>query len=253
VAVRRRIRVFGSYRNLGPTAVEGVDAVIVDVLRATTTIAFAVSRGAHVLALADEQDARERGAQLGDRAILVGERMGQRLAGFHCNNSPTELGALQLADKVVVITTTNGTQAVAASARAHRIFTGALTNAPALARYLCRSGELERDVAIICAGRSTGALAMEDLLGAGAIASAILDAVGPDADLWVADGARVALELFRREQPRLIDAVRDSDAAEELIDHGAAADVGVAAMLGAVSAVPCLRDGMFVAAPELLD
>ena len=106
MAVRRRIRVFGSYRNLSAKAVEGLDAVIVDVLRATTTIAFAVSRGARVLALADEQDALRRGAELGEHAILVGERMGQRLAGFHCNNSPTELGAFELSGKTVVITTT---------------------------------------------------------------------------------------------------------------------------------------------------
>jgi phosphosulfolactate phosphohydrolase-like enzyme len=60
----------------------------------------------------------------------------------------------------------------------------------------------------------------------------------------------VALELFRREQARLAAAVRSSDAAQELIEHGAVADVEVAALHGSVSAVPCLRDDIFVAAND---
>jgi 2-phosphosulfolactate phosphatase len=229
-------------------AVTGVDVVIVDVLRATTTIAFAVSRGASVLTLADEKDALAQGATLGDRAILVGERMGQRLEGFHANNSPTELAALALANKVVVLTTTNGTQAVAACATANRVFAGAITNAGALGRYLCPGGSLERDVAIVCAGRSTGALALEDLLGAGAITAAIAAATSPDANLWIADGARVALDLFDRERADLAAAVARSDAAEEILEHGAGADVALAGQLDSVATVPLLRDGRFVAA-----
>src|SRR5438128_2496432 len=97
-----------------PKAIDGVDVVIVDVLRATTTIAFAVSRGARVLALADDAEALARARALGDTAILAGEHMGTQLEGFHCNNSPTELARFDLANKTVVMVTTNGTKAIAA-------------------------------------------------------------------------------------------------------------------------------------------
>ncbi|MDB4958305.1 MAG: 2-phosphosulfolactate phosphatase [Myxococcales bacterium] len=244
----RRIRVFASYRNLSADAVEGLDVVIVDVLRATTTIVFAVSQGASVLPLAGVDEALERGRELGDKAIVVGERMGQQLAGFHCNNSPTELAAFDLKRKTVVLTTTNGTQAVAASKPARRIFAAALTNAPALGEFLCKKGTLERDLAIICAGRNTGAIAFEDLLGAGAVVSAVEKAAKRGADLWLADGARVAREIFRRERARLHAAVRGSDAGRDLMKHGGRADIAVASAHGTVEAVARLRGGMFVTA-----
>jgi 2-phosphosulfolactate phosphatase len=241
----RRVRVFASYRNLSAKAVADLDVVIVDVLRATTTIAFAVSRGARVLPLADEADALARGGMDAD-AILVGERMGKRLDGFHCNNSPCELGAFALGGRVVILTTTNGTQAVAACANARRIFAGALTNAPALGRHLCTTGSLERDLAIVCAGRNTGAIAYEDMLGAGAVVDAVTSAARPD-NLWLADGARLARDLFTRERAQLASAVESSDAAQELLAQGNA-DVAEAATYGSIDSVAYLSDGMFVAA-----
>ena len=228
---------------MSKAAVEGLDVVVVDVLRATTTIAYAISRGARVLPLADPAEARTHTG-----AILVGEHLGKRLDGFDCNNSPTELAAFDLADKTVVIATTNGTKAIAACATAQRIFAGALTNAPALARYLCSGGELARDLAIVCAGRSTGALAAEDLLGAGAIAVAVTECTRAGADLWIADGARVACDLFTRQREDLLRALRSSDAAQELIDQGNAGDVDFAAAHASNEAVPVLEGGMFIAA-----
>lgn len=242
----RRVRVFGSYRNLSADAVAGLDVVIVDILRATTTIAFAVAAGARVLPLASAEDALARGRALGERAILVGERMSQRLPGFHCNNSPTELAALALRRKTVVLTTTNGTQAVVACAAARRIFAGAITNAPALGAHLCARGTLARDLAIVCAGRNTGALALEDLLGAGAIAAAVVAAAGRDR-VWLADGARLALAEFRRARRGIHAAIRQTDAGRDLVALGQRADVAAASAHGAVSTVPRMKGGIFVA------
>ncbi len=238
----RRVRVFGSYRNLSASAVDGLDAIIVDVLRMTTTTVFAVSRGAGVLPLAGEAEALARGRELGDRAILVGERMGARLEGFHSNNSPSELARLELGGKLVVITTTNGTQAVAACRRATRVVAGALTNATAVARLLCAGGALSRDVAIVCAGRSTGALATEDLLGAGAIVDAIATAAP---STWIADGAQLARDLFVRSSATLHDAVRACDAATELLEHGGDGDIAAAARFDSVAIAPVLVDDVF--------
>jgi 2-phosphosulfolactate phosphatase len=245
--VKRRVRVFGSYRNLSDDAVAGLDVVIVDVLRATSTIADAVARGARVLPLAGIADALARGKELGAKAVLVGERMGAPLPGFHCNNSTTELAAIELRRKVMILTTTNGTQAVAACRAAHRIFAGALTNAPAVGANLCRRGALQRDVAIVCAGRATGALALEDLLGAGAVVDAIARATRTG-ELWLADGSRVALALFRRERSRLRAALRACDAGHELVAKGSGADVDAAAAHGRIRISVVLRDALFVAA-----
>jgi 2-phosphosulfolactate phosphatase len=241
----RRVRVFGSYRNLSTDAIAGLDVVIVDVLRATSTIAFAVARGASVLPLAGIDEALARGRKLGDRAVIVGERMGKPLPGFHANNSTAELGRLELRKKIVVMTTTNGTQAVAACRAARRIFAAGLTNAPALARYLCRRGSPPRDVAIVCAGRSTGAIAIEDLIGAGAVAAAIERAAKREA-IWLADGAKLAVDVFRRNRRRLAAALRGSDAGKELVERGGRVDVTAAAAYDSIDAVVLLRDEVFV-------
>jgi 2-phosphosulfolactate phosphatase len=225
-------------------AIEGVDVVIVDVLRATTTIAFAVSRGARVLALADDAEALARARDFGDTAILAGEHMGKQLAGFHCNNSPTELAQHDLENKTVILVTTNGTKAIAMCGAAHRVFAGALTNAPALARSLCRDSTLERDLAIICAGRNTGALAFEDVLGAGAVVAAVEEATR---DVWFADGARLAGDVFAAHREDLARAIASSDAAQELVEKGFADDVVACGTLGSVDTSPVLHGGMFSA------
>jgi len=232
---------------MSPKAIDGLDVVIVDVLRATTTIAFCVSQGASVVTLAKDADALARASELGASAILAGEHMGHRLEGFHCNNSPTELGRYELAGKTVIMVTTNGTQAIAACDSAHRIFAGALTNAPALARFLSRQG-LERDVAIVCAGRNTGALASEDLLGAGAIVTALADAT----DAWFADGAGVVRELFAHHRDDIAGAIARSDAAKELVEKGYAADVAVCSTLGSVDDIALFREGAFTSGVDHL-
>jgi 2-phosphosulfolactate phosphatase len=119
---------------------------MVDVLRASTTIAIALARGAReVVPVETPEEARETGERVDD-AVLVGERSRGKLDGF-VDNSPASVAQLELSGRPVVLTTTNGTRALLASQGAGRVLVGCMANAAAL-----REAVAGEDVALVAAG-----------------------------------------------------------------------------------------------------
>src|SRR5260370_27241060 len=94
-------------------ALAGWAAVVVDVLRATTTVVAACTAGcARVIPVADVNAAHERARQFPDgEVLLAGERGGEPIAGFHLGNSPLEFTSERVGGRTVLLTTTNGTAA----------------------------------------------------------------------------------------------------------------------------------------------
>ncbi len=144
----------------------GRRVAVIDVLRATTVILAALERGARrVLAVAGLDEARLLKSRLPD-AVLAGERGGFAPEGFDYGNSPVEISGADLAGRVVVLTTTNGTLAVQRAEPAATIFAACLRNASSVARVLAsRDGR----IALVCAG-TEGAFTIEDFYCAGLIA-----------------------------------------------------------------------------------
>lgn len=103
---------------LGDASLAGRTAIVIDVLRATSTIATALGNGAAaVRAVAEVEEARTVAAGLSG-AVLGGERGGLPPAGFDCGNSPLEYTPRQVEGREVVLCTTNGTYALTLAARA---------------------------------------------------------------------------------------------------------------------------------------
>jgi len=166
-------------------------AVIIDVLRATTTIVTALRNGARsVIPVSEVEEAVElsRNFPAGER-VLAGERMAVQIDGFDLSNSPLEFTEERVGDKAVFLTTTNGTRAIQMT-QAAEVLIGALINATATGQYL--AGQ-ERDVVIICAG-TLGHFSMEDTVAAGAIIHAIKD-IDPSAQ--TDDFSLASLLLYR--------------------------------------------------------
>jgi len=163
-------------------------AVVVDTLRASSTIVSALAAGAEgVLPVEDLDEARTRARELD--AVLGGERGAQAVEGFDLGNSPSTYDAATVAGRMVVLTTTNGTRAVAGLRAARSIRAGCFLNAEATARALVDDGA--EDVLVVACGRR-GAVSADDVAAAGCIAgSLLLMAAGEPAD-----GARVAIALF---------------------------------------------------------
>lgn len=223
---------------------EGV-AVVIDVLRATTTIATALENGARsVVTVREVEEARaEKERQNGRQIVMGGERGSVRIEGFDLANSPLEYTPERIRGATVVLSTTNGTAAVEDARAAQQVLCGSLRNADAVARWIIQGGS-ER-LTLVCAG-THGQLAMEDVLGAGAIIDRLL-ATGSEAVLT--DSARLAQRawLDARNDPRA--ALGRADHGRSLLRLGFGADVDFCAEVDRCTAVPILSDRGFVIAP----
>ncbi|HEX6491747.1 MAG TPA: 2-phosphosulfolactate phosphatase [Gaiellaceae bacterium] len=151
-------------------------AVVVDVMRATSTIAQALASGyRRVLCCREIDEARALRAELGDEAVVGGERNAVLVEGFDLGASPRDY--LEPRAKTAILTTTNGTRAIlAAASSAEHVLLGSLLNLEAVAAKAQLSGE---NVTLFCAGFE-GRFAIDDAYCAGRIIS-LLDGDRTDA------------------------------------------------------------------------
>ncbi|HEY6166573.1 MAG TPA: 2-phosphosulfolactate phosphatase [Verrucomicrobiae bacterium] len=182
--------------------------VVFDVLRATTTILTALNSGAEaVISVTGITEALAWRARRPD-VLLAGERHGLRITArltggvdFDLGNSPREFTPERVQGRTIVTTTTNGTRALRAVLKAHRVLVGGFVNLSAVAALVAQSDADE--VIVVCSGTGEEA-AFEDTLAAGALC----DLVWPrDEITTIADSAQVARELFLRHSTNLTDAM----------------------------------------------
>jgi 2-phosphosulfolactate phosphatase len=210
-------------------------AVVLDVLRATTTIVTALAAGCSaVYPCATVEEARRTadGMRAG-RVLLAGERDGMPLSGFDLGNSPAEFTPTHCRDLAVVMTTTNGTHALLRAAVAARALVAGFVNFSAVGEQLRQ--EL-RPIHIVCAG-DHGQVALEDALLAGAFVDFLADA----GEVRFNDAARLAWDGFEH-HGRLLDcALELSTGGARLKELGYDEDVQAAARVDQYALVPELR------------
>lgn len=236
--------------------------IVIDVLRASTTIVTALANGAIGVRTEQTAEAARAAAALAGRdageCLLGGERGGLRIEGFDLGNSPREYSRDRVAGRRIVTTTTNGTAAIAACPRAEAILIGCLVNCQAVAaraRELAwERGRPPRTIHLVCAG-TDGEPTEEDLLGAGAILDAAAgpvrragDLIELDASAGLAHDAFVEAmqggsDLPANFEHRLEEAFRQSRGGLNLLAIGMAADLGDAAAIDTIPVVPRLDRG----------
>lgn len=215
-------------------------SIVVDVLRASSSIVALLDRQAsHVIPATDIDEARKLNQRLPDH-LLCGERGGLPPDGFDYGNSPAEFARIDLAERGVILATSNGTRILSGVADETAVIVGSLLNRTACARAaLGLAQEHELDINVICsAGGST--FALEDALGAGAIVDA---AIGMDESLVLGDAARFACDSFLTASRHLEAAVASAYHARDLIEAGFADDVAYCARLDTTGIVPVLEEG----------
>jgi 2-phosphosulfolactate phosphatase len=160
-------------------------AIVVDVMRATSTIAQALASGyRRVLCCGEIEDARALRAELGDEAVVGGERNAGLIEGFDLGASPRDY--LEPRAETAIMTTTNGTRTIlAAAANAEIVLLGSLLNLDAVAAAARAPG---KDITVVCAGYE-GAFAIDDAYCAGRIVE-LLDGERTDAAVASAAIAR---------------------------------------------------------------
>jgi 2-phosphosulfolactate phosphatase len=205
----------------------GTDAVIIDVLRATSTLTVAFAHGAgRVTPVATPEEALAlRASRPG--ALACGERGGRIVPGFDLGNSPAEYTRERVAGKALIFASTNGSAAMVAARRARRRWLGAFVNASAIVRALARADH----VTFVCSGK-LGRPALEDLACAGWLCTALeaRGAVLEDA------GARLARTLAPADAGTVRALVSACPHARDLAALGPAA-VADLAFCGAVDSV----------------
>jgi 2-phosphosulfolactate phosphatase len=212
--------------------------IVVDVLRATSTIAQALAAGyRRVLCCAEVEEARELAASEGD-AVLGGERRAVRIPGFDLGNSPSEYAADPQAS-TVVLTTTNGTRLLlAAASRCDTVLVGSLLNLDAVVEAALAAGADQ--IGVMCAGVA-GEFALDDAYVAGRFAAAL---GGDHADSAV--GAVRLANTFSTSE----DALSASKSAANLRGAGLDSDVVWCARESLLEVVPRFR-GMVGHAAEV--
>lgn len=171
----------------------GKTAVIIDVLRASSTMVTAIQNGAAGIIPVDNMDAAGRISQSLDspQYLLCGEKDGEKIEGYHLGNSPLEYTREVVEDKKIILNTTNGTKAVKKAAIAEEVIIGGFLN---LGRIVEKLQNTDREIALVCAGWR-GRLSLEDLLCAGNIIYELYDNELPQN---VSDGVRVAFGLYEK-------------------------------------------------------
>lgn len=218
---------------LGAARVHRRTVLVVDVLRASTTIIAALANGCRgLIPVADAEGARRRARGLPPGTyLLAGERRGEPIAGFDLGNSPLEFVAARVAGMTIVLSTSNGTRALLAARGAAAVGVAALVNLGAAAAWAVTWG---RDVTVACAGER-GAISLEDIVGAGLLAERVTREAPSTTPTPAARAAIRTAAAYGQDVGRLAEA---SPWARHLARRGRAADVGACLRLDTTTLVP---------------
>jgi 2-phosphosulfolactate phosphatase len=226
---------------LDPEAIKGHRVVMVDVLRASTTIATALANGARgIIPATDTGEAGRLAATLdADVSLLGGERDGKPVDGFGAGNSPAEYGPEAVDGKTIVLTTTNGTRALAKAKAGASVAIGGFVNAQRAADFLAEGLAAGEPGTILCAGWY-GRVSLEDALCAGLL---VYTATPPESAGGLSDPAKIAYALYQGSRSNIEQAVRGTEHARRLIALGAEEDIARCAELNTLDVLPVLNDG----------
>jgi 2-phosphosulfolactate phosphatase len=190
-----RIDVLLGEAPVAPADVADRVVVVIDVLRAATTVVTALSNGARAVIPFEsvEETAMRAKAYARGEVKLAGERRMVRIEGFDLGNSPLEYTTDAVAGRTILYSTTNGTAALTATHGARAVFFAAFANASATIAAVRACAATGGDVTIVCSGHERH-LALEDVVCAGRLVRGIVDG---RAGVIRTDGARVAEAVER--------------------------------------------------------
>ena len=214
----------------------GHQAVVIDVLRATSTMLTALKNGAsYIYPVANVSDAMKL-KQYHTQALLGGERDLKKIEGFDYSNSPYDYPMHHIYNKQLIFTTTNGTKAMNTCSESAQCTIASMLNVGAVVNYLKDS---PLPIAIVMAG-THGMFALEDALCAGAIVYG-LSATQKSDDL-----GNVCANIFFKhlEEKSFYTAMMESSHGKYLIDKGYREDVKFCSQYNIYDIIPTYNEGV---------
>lgn len=236
-----RIDLYITPNEISDTALANRTAVVIDALRASTTLVTALDNGCReVIPVETVERAMAARKRLGPQGVLLcGERGGGKIQGFDLGNSPREYLPDIVSGKTLVFTSTNGSRAMTLIRGCRLGLVGAFINAGAVTR---RALAEQADVSILCSGREN-VLSIEDLACGGLMVSRLLKA---DPGLELNDAARTARILYEHHAHDILGLLQTSDHGRHLIEIGFGDDIPLCAETDATEVVPVIGDGKVV-------
>ena len=232
----RSIDVIFSPDLLSSICLEGKTVVVIDILRATTTITFAIANGATYIkpVLTPERAFAIRQKQ--PNMLIGGERHGKPVDGFNLGNSPSEYQRSAISGRSVVITTTNGTRTMRACMSAKQVLIGSFLNLGALIRVL---DQANNHITFVCSGRE-GQFCTEDALFAGSCVDALCQGQN---DVCLTDAAKTSQLLFQTHHQQVFESIQNSDHGRYLTSIGLESDLEFCSQVDLVDVVPVMING----------
>jgi 2-phosphosulfolactate phosphatase len=235
-----RIEVFYGTGGLAPVDVAGRVVAVIDVLRASTTVAVALDSGARaIVPLESSEDVITRAKAFARADVkLAGERKMLAVPGFDLGNSPREFTREAVEGKTILMSTTNGTGAVAGIQGARDVVIASYVNFAAVLSMLRAALRGGSDIAIICAGRDRQ-FALEDA----ACAGRFVHHVSKRLSSVVTNDAAAASVLIDRKYGENIGRLFDaSEHGRALRDAGFGEDLAVCAAIDSYPVIPIYQD-----------
>lgn len=220
----------------------GQTAVVIDVLRATTVITTALDNGAReVIPVKTVEEAQNLYATC-DNALRGGERNALKIEGFDLGNSPLEYKKKVVEGKTLILTTTNGTNAINNIIGADEVVLACFRNAEAMANHLVRlSHRGSRDIIIVCAG-TEGRFSLDDGLCAGMLIELLKQKTEVETD----DLGLLLNRFYNESKDNLFSALSECYHLKRLFMLGFYDDIKFCLETNCVGTVPILKNDKIV-------
>lgn len=237
--MQKVLDVFTTSSSISDEDIRGKTVVVIDVLRATSTILTALSNGAKsVVPVEDMGTAGKIATNLDPSSyLLCGEKDGKQIEGYDLGNSPFEYSEEVIAGKTLILNTTNGTKALVRCTNASKVYIGSFLNLSAVCEQLKND---TNEISLVCSGWK-GRLSLEDVLCAGYIVNQVYGGIIPDD---AKDGAKVAMGLYERFGNEILDTVSTTNHAKRLIGLGFESDIAYCCQVDIIDFAPEYKEGI---------
>ena len=234
-----RLDVFFTPNQVKPVETAGRLVLIVDVLRASTTVATALGNGAKtVIPVEGADEVISRSKEFArSQILLAGEQKMHPIAGFDIGNSPQAFTPAVVEGKTILITTTNGTRTLLGVQNARDIVIASYVNFSAVLALMKVAASSSTDVAIICAGEE-GSFTLED----SACAGRYVRAIPKRADIQTNDAAAASVLIEKKYGDNIAKVFKESAHGQALASAGFGDDLTAAAQVDSYPVVPIYQD-----------
>jgi len=211
--------------------------VIIDVLRASTSMITALANGCRRIVPVSEIDQAKKLAQdlSPELVLLCGERNEMIISGFDLSNSPLEYTADKVKDRTIIFTSSNGSKLFDYVQSAHKTIVAGFVNVTAVAKFIVES---ELDVAILCAGKN-GQFGLEDAVCGGMIVDRIVES--KKEPLALTDGAIAAQTIYQFYAQNIFEMLYQASHGKRLIEIGQEQDLVECSKIDSMETIPILN------------